>query len=271
MRICAYWDCSREINEQDSFCHEHGPKLNKGLIDQCPKCGRFKDTRYKLCPDCRYGRPIAEWKIRNRNLKAAKYTELELSEKSENVYAESEGADKRDKRGAIEYSRGEAECPRCGSSDLTYKSVFDYFRCNNCKSTFITPVYSYDKEKEKDKAGIESTKDLARQIFGGAQPERQEEKDLTRQISVEAQPMIHEEKDWTRQISVEAQPVRLEEREERVSSIHVGERRKPSNTGWLILFLVFCLVAIIAVAVWLAYGNQVEDLLGGLLYKIAFI
>ena len=213
MNICAYWDCASEIDEEMSFCHEHGLKMDKGLIDQCPRCGRYKDKRYTLCPDCRYGRPIADWKISSRTVKTGGYAQPEHSEKW-------------DKKGLIMYSRGEARCPSCGSSNLVYKSVFEYFKCNKCKSTFITPVYNHAEDKER--LGTESTKDLTRKIFAEAQLERQEEK-------------------------------------EGESSVNVSRERKPTNTGWVILLLTLVIVIIIAAAVWALFGNQIEDLLGGVL------
>ena len=61
-------------------------------------------------------------------------------------------------------------CPRCGSSSLTYKNVFDYYKCNQCETTFITPVYSYGDAKW----GYESARNLSRQLFERARPEAAE-------------------------------------------------------------------------------------------------
>ena len=69
--------------------------------------------------------------------------------------------------------------PRCGSSDLTYKNVFDYFKCNSCKHTFITPKYVYDSGEVLSGEesglpvgelgpinGLEYSKAVSRELFG---------------------------------------------------------------------------------------------------------
>lgn len=55
---CAYWDCRRPIHPDHFLCMEHYHDLQDGLIDECPRCGRFKDAEYELCLDCRRGRPV---------------------------------------------------------------------------------------------------------------------------------------------------------------------------------------------------------------------
>ena len=149
MRLCAFWDCTMEVDEGMSFCREHGVKLNRQQIDPCPKCGRYKDTRYELCPDCQYGRPVADWKVSSRNLDAGEHTEPVYLEEPSGGDQEPEVSSDFSRRGASMYARGEATCPSCGSTSLTYKSVFSYFRCNDCETTFITPVYSYGERREK--------------------------------------------------------------------------------------------------------------------------
>lgn len=142
MRLCAYWDCMEEVDEGMSFCREHGRMLNRQLIDKCPKCGRYKDSRQKFCPDCNYGRPVADWKVSSRNLdEVTEYMEPSSPQNPENSYVNP--ASPISYSGGSSPPRGEALCPSCGSANLTYKEVFDYFRCNACDTTFVTPVYSY--------------------------------------------------------------------------------------------------------------------------------
>ncbi len=142
MRLCAYWDCMEVVDEGMSFCREHGRMLNRQLIDKCPKCGRYKDSRQKFCPDCNYGRPVADWKVSSRNLEeVSEYLEPASQQNPVNAYGNSSSALTRS--GASPPARGEALCPSCGSANLTYKEVFDYYRCNACDTTFVTPVYSY--------------------------------------------------------------------------------------------------------------------------------
>ena len=142
MRLCAYWDCMEEVDEGMSFCREHGRMLNRQLIDKCPKCGRYKDSRQKHCPDCNYGRPVANWKVSSRNLEEV--TEyVEPAPPPEPVTSYENPASELTHSSTSPSARGEAMCPSCGSANLTYKETFDYFRCNACDTTFVTPVYSY--------------------------------------------------------------------------------------------------------------------------------
>ncbi len=125
-------------------------------------------------------------------------------------------------------SKGEPLCPRCGASNLTYKNVFDYYKCNDCGVTFITPVFSYG---EVEIGGLDSAKDVASKIFGEAGKDKPEEE------IVETEPF----------------PVR-------------GERRKRNVSGqtWLILFLLIVILILIFVIVWQSAGNRITDLFGGL-------
>lgn len=125
-------------------------------------------------------------------------------------------------------SRGEPLCPRCGATNLTYKNVFDYYKCNDCGVTFITPVFSYG---EVESGGLNSAKDVASKIFGEARLE-EPEKEI-----------------------VEPEPPPTRERR---------ERRGNSQT-WLIILLLVVIVMLTAIIVWQSAGNQITDLFGGLL------
>src|SRR3989337_3577792 len=58
---CGYWKCDRHIPLHNFLCREHYDDLRDGLVDQCPRCHRFKDKKWELCLDCREGRPVAPW------------------------------------------------------------------------------------------------------------------------------------------------------------------------------------------------------------------
>lgn len=120
--------------------------------------------------------------------------------------------------------RGDAQCPRCGSTNLTYKNVFDYYKCNDCRITFITPVYSYGDERI---SGLDSAKDVASKIFGQAQPETKE-----------------------------SEP-------ERPAAPVVTARRR-SNPSWLTISLVALVVILILVIVWLLFDTEILNFLSGL-------
>ena len=151
-------------------------------------------------------------------------------------------------------SGAEALCPRCGSSNLTYKNVFDYFKCNACKHTFITPKYVYGPEKEqarydyeeeraqwetkpagdlKPKDNLETTKALARELFGEAQ--------------VIKEPQV-----------TEPQVIEPPRRE---PSVDVGRKRRTSNLGWLILFIIIVVLVLVGLIAWFFYGDEIRDLL----------
>lgn len=119
-------------------------------------------------------------------------------------------------------ARGDAQCPRCGSTNLTYKNVFDYFKCNDCRITFITPVYSYGDEKI---SGLDTAKNVASRIFGEPRSEPKEDEPEN--------------------------PVAPARR----------QRRKGSSS-WLILLLMLLVVVLILVIVWLLFGTEISGLLG---------
>ena len=57
-KICSYAGCKKNIPSNHFLCAEHYEDYSAKLIDQCPKCGRFKIIDYKYCTDCRFGRPV---------------------------------------------------------------------------------------------------------------------------------------------------------------------------------------------------------------------
>ena len=151
-------------------------------------------------------------------------------------------------------SSSEALCPRCESSNLTYKNVFDYFKCNDCKHTFITPKYIYGSEKEqarydyeeeraqweakpegdsKPVDNLEATKALARELFGEAQVIRE--------------PQVREPQ--------------VREQPKREPSVDVGRKRRVSNLGWLILFIIIVVLVLLGLLAWFFYGEEIMDFL----------
>ena len=50
--VCLYWNCEKPARSYHALCDGHYSQLQKGLIDECPKCGQAKDTRYKVCAEC---------------------------------------------------------------------------------------------------------------------------------------------------------------------------------------------------------------------------
>ena len=57
-KSCLYAGCKKSIPANHYLCAEHYADHQSNLIDQCPKCGRFKIIDYKYCSDCRFGRPV---------------------------------------------------------------------------------------------------------------------------------------------------------------------------------------------------------------------
>jgi len=59
-KYCLYAGCKKTIPSNHYLCSEHYEDEQADLIDQCPKCGRFKIIDYKLCSDCRFGRTVTK-------------------------------------------------------------------------------------------------------------------------------------------------------------------------------------------------------------------
>jgi ribosomal protein L37AE/L43A len=123
-----------------------------------------------------------------------------------------------DKRELMTNSTEEAQCPFCRSSNLTYKNVMRYYKCNTCENTFINPVYSYGEAKER-RLEVEPRKSLAQEISG--------------------------------------QP-KLESKNEKEPNMDIARKPRPTKRGWLILLFVFTVIISIIVVVWDALGVQIE-------------
>ena len=59
---CGFWECNKNIPDEAFLCDEHYEAWEKGLIDQCPNCERFKEVMYPQCLNCHFGRRVAPWK-----------------------------------------------------------------------------------------------------------------------------------------------------------------------------------------------------------------
>ncbi len=52
---CQYGKCRAYVHPGHFLCLNHFHDYQDGLIDQCAKCGRFKDSYYELCIECYTG------------------------------------------------------------------------------------------------------------------------------------------------------------------------------------------------------------------------
>ena len=50
---CRFWSCSTPVREGDPWCREHRRAFQRGLVDDCPECGRGKELRFPTCLECR--------------------------------------------------------------------------------------------------------------------------------------------------------------------------------------------------------------------------
>ena len=50
--ICAYQDCDERIASWYKLCRSHNGAKENGEIDECPRCGQYKDPNYPLCRNC---------------------------------------------------------------------------------------------------------------------------------------------------------------------------------------------------------------------------
>ena len=49
---CPFWDCKARIHADGRFCNRHWTEFEKGLIDKCPGCRRFKYEQDGQCLKC---------------------------------------------------------------------------------------------------------------------------------------------------------------------------------------------------------------------------
>ena len=139
--------------------------------------------------------------------------------------------------------RGEPLCPRCGSTNLVYKNVFDYYKCNECGITFITPVFNYNS------GGLDTARDIASKIFGegrSAAPPRQTA------IEMPVEEPFEEE---IPEPVPRRRPARTAE-----------ARRRQKGAGmqaWLAFALIICVIIIACLVAWIIFGDQLGDILMG--------
>ena len=50
-KTCRYWNCNEKVTYD--FCVKHYRELKSGQVDDCPGCGRAKDSKYPTCLDCK--------------------------------------------------------------------------------------------------------------------------------------------------------------------------------------------------------------------------
>ena len=50
--VCKEQKCSQKIRAGHFLCREHWQQSQDGVINECPQCGVYKDTKYPLCIDC---------------------------------------------------------------------------------------------------------------------------------------------------------------------------------------------------------------------------
>ena len=64
---CEFWDCTTPVTRKGFYlCPDHYKAYQDGQVDKCPDCGRYKDTEYAKCLDCRSDRPPASTKSSQR-------------------------------------------------------------------------------------------------------------------------------------------------------------------------------------------------------------
>jgi hypothetical protein len=176
----------------------------------------------------------------------------------------------------------ETLCPRCGSSDLTYKNVFDYFKCNACKHTFITPKYVYDSGEPQAGQGssgppvgdlrpingLEYSKAVSRELFGEDRITRAPQK-----IEPEVMPPIIEQR-VTQQQAMEPQVMQPQQMQPQVMQPQIVEpyrrerglerllKGRKTGLGWLILFISILVLVLIGLLIWFFFPDLIKGLLG---------
>lgn len=83
--VCAYVGCKTPIPLSHFLCSEHYEDWRDELINQCPKCGRFKDAQYNLCSPCYYRRPTSRWTPPVDSLQQKRRPQIEHSQSWEKL------------------------------------------------------------------------------------------------------------------------------------------------------------------------------------------
>ena len=52
LNICREQSCNEKVRKNHYLCREHWEKNQEGTIDECPKCGVYKDIKYPFCIEC---------------------------------------------------------------------------------------------------------------------------------------------------------------------------------------------------------------------------
>ncbi|MFC1920996.1 hypothetical protein ACFLYQ_04650 [Chloroflexota bacterium] len=90
IKVCNYWDCVNDAQGEALLCADHQAQRMEGLLDKCPKCGRFKDVIYQFCLDCYVGRKVKKKKPVINTRRTKKAYKVELTSASSNDYYEPE-------------------------------------------------------------------------------------------------------------------------------------------------------------------------------------
>ncbi len=51
-KTCGYQDCDETIPRWFELCAPHNTAKQKGEVDQCSSCGKYKDAKYRFCRSC---------------------------------------------------------------------------------------------------------------------------------------------------------------------------------------------------------------------------
>ena len=71
--ICQEQSCRERIRPDHYLCHAHWDRSEEGVIDPCPQCGAYKDSRHPLCIECNKKSDKAQ-KTRSNSLPDARQT-----------------------------------------------------------------------------------------------------------------------------------------------------------------------------------------------------
>ncbi|MFC1948750.1 hypothetical protein ACFLW0_01050 [Chloroflexota bacterium] len=130
--------------------------------------------------------------------------------------------------------KGKERCPTCGSTNIIFNNISDYYRCNKCKRIFFAPSYGPGQD-------IKATPELTRQIFGEAQAPEEEPR---RSAPEKSEPDIIEPR----------------ARESRAREPREYERRpRPVNLGCIITLVTFFVLMLIVLVAWILYGEQIKE------------
>ncbi len=114
--ICKEQTCGQKIRKGHYLCSVHWQASEEGIIDECPGCGRYKESRYPLCIECNsksQAKTKAKPKMVKENQNSRRYDAVKASTFDERAALLEDDPKAKDKR--LLFDQQEKKCVYCGN------------------------------------------------------------------------------------------------------------------------------------------------------------